>query len=1274
MEYIRLSKAQPDYDPNTRHCLYGLDADLIMLGLLSHDPHFALLREEVTFGPKKRKTVGVENTNFYLMHLSLLREYLDLEFGSLKESLPFEYNLEKIIDDFILLAIFVGNDFLPHLPGLHIHEGALTLMFGIYKRVLVKAGGYINEEGTINLPRLQMVFDELKDFERDQFESEFADSAFYKGKQARKVAASSRKLVLTPAQKLLYEQVKKFVLERPEDALHFPSTLPKGDTHFVKTLAQKLGLHSAIEFAESTKTSHIYIDFEESEEDDTDDEESQAAIQRVLKKYEKAPVEEEQPEDNLEDKELFDQKFLEWKQDYYKSKLEFDYDNKEALNKLAYRYVEGLQWVLRYYYSGVSSWGWFYDYHYSPKISDLTGLADMKFHFELGKPFLPFQQLMGVLPELSKKLVPEPYRDLMSDSDSPIADFYPHDFAMDMNGKKADWEAVVKIPFIDEKRLIAAMQTREHRLTEAERKRNTHSESFKFVYNPNQITLVPSPSPGFLPDLPQCKCSLTSYHLPTLEGGLSFKNHLLPGVKTGKYALAGFPSIETLAHTGTLGFHGVNVFQQDSKNETMVVTLDNRLDGQTAEAIAKASIDQPVFVGWPFLQEGVVVAVSDELFRYEINDAKRKDILRMPHRAEDLEKWRRNVDRIDRTYSKRYGTIIGHTDILFHVALLKGLKRLNDGSMVKEFAAIGQEIEFAAQTTVDHVESVDNRHKQRPPPPITEDFPVGSPIFFLGSKFYGNAAGVVGYAGEKLNIAVLSNSSRLNDKNIGRKIIGTTGIVDQYYPSYVVSKRVGISGLALSKLTASFFVEHDQTRVNLGLNLKFEAKRQKVLGYTRKTDAGWEFSDKAIDLIREYKQTFPVLIQGLEAKAKDDMYRSTNFFSHSEVDAKMTEIKAWLKEKGVRDFDRVPLDAMNLDKASITQLERVIDNILQEEASTKKLQINNIPRQAVLKPGDSQYRLHEQQFALGDRVVSTIDSGNVPIAAKGTVVGVGRGSVDVVFDESFMSGNSLGERCSPYRGMSVPLYTVLNLTQQQLITAVGTEGENAPENGIWRQTAMTSTPQTNGHNKPANGGIPPPAGLYDNKTPTARGRGRGRGGSVRGTAPGISFANAAQGQRGEMEHLTRDTALLSLLTKDGQTPIRGRGRGRGEFRGRGEGRGHGGIVQHGDFQPRGGHGGQPVVNLPGRSIMSELPFIQASNQTQNGHSNGSSNGNSPPQQPPQPSSRSILNEFTSLVGGTAPMTTPTHHHEQPTHHHEQSSHRGGRGRGRRGPRGGLGYE
>lgn len=136
MDYIRYMKAQPDHDPNTRHCLYGLDADLIMLGLCTHEPHFSLLREEVVFGKKQKKVLTPEETNFCLLHLSLMREYLEHEFSPIKQKLTFEFDIEKIIDDWVLMGFLVGNDFIPNLPNLHINQGALPILYNVYMEVL----------------------------------------------------------------------------------------------------------------------------------------------------------------------------------------------------------------------------------------------------------------------------------------------------------------------------------------------------------------------------------------------------------------------------------------------------------------------------------------------------------------------------------------------------------------------------------------------------------------------------------------------------------------------------------------------------------------------------------------------------------------------------------------------------------------------------------------------------------------------------------------------------------------------------------------------------------------------------------------------------------------------------------------------------------------------------------------------------------------------------------------------------------------------------------
>jgi 5'-3' exonuclease len=78
----------------------------------------------------------------------------------------------------------------------------------------------------------------------------------------------------------------------------------------------------------------------------------------------------------------------------------------------------------------------------------------------------------------------------MIEPSSPLAPYYPKDFASDPNGKRQPWEAVVKIPFIDGDQLLEVVNkileadeksVDGELMTSAERRRNLKGTCHTFV-------------------------------------------------------------------------------------------------------------------------------------------------------------------------------------------------------------------------------------------------------------------------------------------------------------------------------------------------------------------------------------------------------------------------------------------------------------------------------------------------------------------------------------------------------------------------------------------------------------------------------------------------------------------------------------------------------------------------------------------------------------------------------------------------------------------------
>lgn len=510
MNFVRSQRTSPEHDPNTRHVIYGLDADLIMLGLATHEPHFRVLREDVFADQGKVRTCrlcgqpGHEARDcrgeakpkddelvdkkpmplkpFIWLHVSAFREYLAVELDV--PGLPFKFDLERAIDDWVFMCFFVGNDFLPHLPALEIRENGIDTLIAIWRDNLPHMGGYLTKDGHVDLSRAQLIFEGLAKQEdaifRRRRETEERREANAKRRRlndernGRNDHRNGGKDNSQPAhsQALTHDMIINKAANN-DDANNANKSAAAVLKSQIQGLMNKPSSSNGDEpAAQPSAPGKRKADLVEQDGANTPGSDSAATLS--------APPKPDPSEDTVR---LWEDGYADR---YYEQKFHVDPKDIEFRHKVARAYTEGLAWVLRYYFQGCPSWEWYYPYHYAPFAQDFVDLGKMEINFEKGRVSKPFEQLLSVQPAASRHVLPAEFHDLMTNPESEIIDFYPEDFEVDLNGKKMAWQGVALLPFIDMPRLLAAAEKKYPLLSAADTARNGLGKEVLLLSEANQ--------------------------------------------------------------------------------------------------------------------------------------------------------------------------------------------------------------------------------------------------------------------------------------------------------------------------------------------------------------------------------------------------------------------------------------------------------------------------------------------------------------------------------------------------------------------------------------------------------------------------------------------------------------------------------------------------------------------------------------------------------------------------------------------------------------------
>eukprot|EP00760_Papus_ankaliazontas_P017216 PhM_4_TR17072/c1_g1_i1/m.87210/K12618/XRN1, SEP1, KEM1; 5'-3' exoribonuclease 1 len=1001
MEFIRNRKMEPGYSPNETHCLYGLDADLIMLALASHEPNFVLLREVVTFGQSRKERTKLEEdeargitedkaldspSGFVLLHISLLREYIYLD---LKPK-----NLERTIDDFVFMCFFVGNDFLPSLPSLNIGDGALTDMFEVYQRCFVANGRFLTDQKDIQ-------WDAVQDFLKELGQKEWAT-----------------------------------IQKRQRD------------------MAKREG---------------------------ADDDNGIISRAGTIEEYKRL---------------------------YYREKLGFKNVARDV-RELTRAYIEGLKWVMEYYYDGCCSWKWYFEHHYAPMASDIHEMVNLaqSISFELGRPFTPHQQLLAVLPPQSHPCVPKVYWDLMLSEDSPLQQFCPDisDIKIDREGTRNSWEGIVLLPFLEEKVLLDAFESVKSKMSERDAANNAQLPTFVFEYEPlsSYSTSYEATLPNF-PNLPHCKVRRRVLDVPT---GVHFNAALCPGVKLFSNSVEGYgtfsPQLDKI--TTEIREGSVRVFGQVSRQPSLIVSWEEARASSAQDAVSL--IGKEVYVGYPHLKRAVVTSLCDMKMSFFGKFDSQLNLINTPepenHNEREERQFKDEAKKHHESLLNTCGCDLVNCDVLVYVKRVTGMRWNKKGKPLPTFAP--NESAYPIQLVVPKEEFT----------PIPDgryscdvlsigDLRTATDVVYLPEKTNEQYYGCVGIVEsvtpresgkqETLYSIMLSDHPSPTEEDIPQSARGYVAAanwqtVNQLASLVELPVRVVLTICGAVRTSPAFGMKE------IGLGLINTSRNLSRVGYTKRvressqpwyvaapnifatlddTQEGgnrastsqqggakyqgngtWMFSTDAVALVKDfcakfrpYVRSIPPADSNAAAQHYDALTMMVDEWVDADITAKLNEIEAFVNALPFAGRSFAPAFDEILPHRHIHALEDSLVNVVGRDLPTnsskgttnRKIRVRDVPLTHIYVPTMTSRDGVPVSLPLPaktrsahnvlDRVVYCHSCGSVPLGARGTIIRIlGDGKhAEVVMDEPQLGCSTLQGRLQTNRGCILKRAALLVIT------------------------------------------------------------------------------------------------------------------------------------------------------------------------------------------------------------------------------------------------------